>query len=59
MKTMVISNIEHETIYGVDVVHDLRSGEYRAFVGGKKITSLDRSTVAYTIHELQSHPSGV
>ncbi|AOZ97901.1 hypothetical protein bhn_II102 (plasmid) [Butyrivibrio hungatei] len=54
-----ICNIEHEQIYGIDVIHDTSTGEYYAFIGGNRISATDRSTIAFEINVLQSYPSGV
>lgn len=51
---ITLSNIEHYTVYGIDIIYDKEEAVYRAFVGGKKYEHSDFSSLKYIIQNLQN-----
>lgn len=51
---LVISNIEHYTLYGIDVAYHKDEGVYRAFIGGNKYETSSKGDMMYIIQNIQA-----
>lgn len=50
----IISNIEHYTLYGINVAYYKDEDIHRAFIGGKKYEAKSRGDMMYIIQNIQA-----